>query len=546
MKTNMRGISILLTLVSATAGTGPLLGQTGTGQVTLSSAAPTVAEPGLTTVRLLGSGFPVGNFNPANIQISLVPQSGGSVSTVSATQYQIVAGSTARVAFLLPAGLVPSAPALFSAAISDPTDGFSSNNSVEITITPLASISLSPASGAAGQSVNLNIVGLYSHFLAGLTQVTVTGAITVHAVNIASPTSLTVQLAVGASAPQGPQTLTVSTGAEIESAAFTVLVSTITVPNVVGDTQAVATSTITSAGLSVGTVTTQSSNTVPSGSVISQSPVGGTSVAPGSAVNLVISSGAANVTVPNVVGDTQAVAASTITGAGLIVGAVTTQSSSTVPSGSVISQSPVGGTSVVPGSAVNLVISSGAANVTVPNVVGDAQALAASTISGAGLVVGNIAYQTSSTVPVGSVISQSPTGGALVLPGSAVNLVISGQLLGTGLNEADSNLISVQNGFVGAPSLPAGQNEADSNLISVQNGTIGGTLAPAGQNEADSNLISVSNGAAATALLSRVNNLSVKETATNSSNSNSQSLAAAEFISGETASYRRTCRLNCG
>jgi hypothetical protein len=68
--------------------------------------------------------------------------------------------------------------------------------------------------------------------------------------------------------------------------------STVSVPNVVNLTQAAATTAITGAGLVVGTVTTASSSIVPSGSVISQTPAAGASVAAGSAVNLVVSSGA--------------------------------------------------------------------------------------------------------------------------------------------------------------------------------------------------------------------------------------------------------------
>jgi hypothetical protein len=132
----------------------------------------------------------------------------------------------------------------------------------------------------------------------------------------------------------------------------------IDVPNVVGQTQAAASTAITTAGLVVGTVTNAASNTVPSGSVISESPVAGTMVDPGSAVNLVVSSGPPQVAVPNVVGQTQAAATTAITGAGLVVGTVTTAASNTVPSGSVISESPVAGTMVNSGSAVNLVVSS--------------------------------------------------------------------------------------------------------------------------------------------------------------------------------------------
>ncbi|MBI3801747.1 MAG: PASTA domain-containing protein, partial [Deltaproteobacteria bacterium] len=73
---------------------------------------------------------------------------------------------------------------------------------------------------------------------------------------------------------------------------FTIQVSApVTVPNVVGQTQANAESTLGAAGLTVGVTSTANSTTVPAGQVISQNPVAGTSVAPGSAVNLVISTG---------------------------------------------------------------------------------------------------------------------------------------------------------------------------------------------------------------------------------------------------------------
>ena len=62
-------------------------------------------------------------------------------------------------------------------------------------------------------------------------------------------------------------------------------------PNVVGLTQSAATTAITNAGLVLGTVTQQASATVAAGNVISQSPSAGGSVASGSAVNLVVSTG---------------------------------------------------------------------------------------------------------------------------------------------------------------------------------------------------------------------------------------------------------------
>ena len=67
--------------------------------------------------------------------------------------------------------------------------------------------------------------------------------------------------------------------------------SQVATPNVVGMTQSAAETTITGAGLIVGTVTQQYSNTVAVGLVVSENPVGGTAVNIGSSVNLVISLG---------------------------------------------------------------------------------------------------------------------------------------------------------------------------------------------------------------------------------------------------------------
>jgi beta-lactam-binding protein with PASTA domain len=227
----------------------------------------------------------------------------------------------------------------------------------------------------------------------------------------------------------GLHTITAAYGGDKNDAASSSASVTVTikiaVPNVVGLTQAAANSAITAAGLTVGTITTQSSSTVPAGSVISQSPAAGTSVAAGVAVSLVVSSGSAPVTVPNVVGLTQAAAGSAITAAGLKVGTITSQSSSTVPAGTVISQSPAGGTSAAAGSAVSLVVSSGSAKVTVPNVVGLTQSAAGKSITSVALTLGTVTTKSSSTVPSGTVISQSPAGGTSVATGSTVSLVVS-------------------------------------------------------------------------------------------------------------------------
>jgi hypothetical protein len=99
----------------------------------------------------------------------------------------------------------------------------------------------------------------------------------------------------GAGANQGAIVLTDNNLSTSTTATQSIALSgtgiSLVVPNVVGDTQSAATSAITSAGLTLGSVSQQSSPTVPSGDVISQSPTAGTSVNSGSAVNIVVSTG---------------------------------------------------------------------------------------------------------------------------------------------------------------------------------------------------------------------------------------------------------------
>jgi serine/threonine-protein kinase len=153
--------------------------------------------------------------------------------------------------------------------------------------------------------------------------------------------------------------VTIGTGS---TATHTLAISTtaplanVTVPNVVGQpSTAAAAAILIPAGLTVGTVTI-TNNIAPAGQVLTQNPIAGASVAPGTAVNLTVSSGP--VTVPNVVGQSNSAAANTIlTGAGLTLGTVTSVAN-IAPVGQVLTQVPLAGTLAVPGTPVNLTVSS--------------------------------------------------------------------------------------------------------------------------------------------------------------------------------------------
>jgi hypothetical protein len=137
-----------------------------------------------------------------------------------------------------------------------------------------------------------------------------------------------------------------------------VFLNTVPVPNVVGMTMADANTAITNATLVVGTISYAYSSTVPAGTVISQVPIGGTEVNPGSAVNYTASKG--RPLVPNILNMTKVQADANIRAVDdLNVGVVDSNWSLTVVKGKVISQSPIGGTEVNVGSLVNYTLSAG-------------------------------------------------------------------------------------------------------------------------------------------------------------------------------------------
>ena len=96
-------------------------------------------------------------------------------------------------------------------------------------------------------------------------------------------------------------TVTDTLGSTAKATSTLVVSSTstlVSVPNLVGRTQAAATAAITAAQLVVGPISSASNATVPAGNVTSQSPTAGTSAAQGSAVSLVVSTGPSTAGLP--------------------------------------------------------------------------------------------------------------------------------------------------------------------------------------------------------------------------------------------------------
>lgn len=135
------------------------------------------------------------------------------------------------------------------------------------------------------------------------------------------------------------------------------------VPDVTGMDKTAAENTIKAAGLVVGSVKTQPSDTVQQGVVLWQSPTADTKVDKNSAVDLVLSSGpslspsptASDVTVPPVIGMDVTTATTTLNDAGLTNVNVKQKGGTGQPPGTVVDQKPPAD-SVVPGDTVITII----------------------------------------------------------------------------------------------------------------------------------------------------------------------------------------------
>ena len=178
-------------------------------------------------------------------------------------------------------------------------------------------------------------------------------------------TTVTVTLAAAGSTASSDGTS--STGSTTSSTTTTTTNSKVKVPSVVGKDENAAKSAITAAGLTVGTVSEASSDTVESGLVISQSPSANSETESNGKVNIVLSSGPNKKKVTDVIGHESSRAQSELVGDGFKVEVKETYSDD-MRAGLVVSTSPDRGTYVQPGSTVTITVSKGREQVTIPSV----------------------------------------------------------------------------------------------------------------------------------------------------------------------------------
>ena len=198
---------------------------------------------------------------------------------------------------------------------------------------------------------------------------------------------------------------------------------TVRIPRVVGLKQQDAEEELTGAGFRIGTVESQPNDNVAAGIVLEQDPKSGEMAPPDSSVNLIVSAGKERVKVPDVKGKDAAAAANDLGRAGLETKTVR-EASDTVEEGKVIRTEPPAGTEVEKGSTVTLVVSSGKAQVVVPDVVGLKEAEATKKLTDAGFKVVKQDQAVADPDEDGRVQDQDPKGDAKADQGSTVTIFI--------------------------------------------------------------------------------------------------------------------------
>jgi len=134
---------------------------------------------------------------------------------------------------------------------------------------------------------------------------------------------------------------------------------------------------------------------------------------------------AAMVQVPDVVGMSAAAARAYLQGMGLRYREVGSRPDDDVAAGSVLTQDPPANAAVGSGTVIKVVLSQGSSHVVVPNVTQMSVAQAQRNLEAAGLASGVVREGYDAQVPAGYVASTLPAPGTRVVPGTAVDMVVS-------------------------------------------------------------------------------------------------------------------------
>lgn len=184
----------------------------------------------------------------------------------------------------------------------------------------------------------------------------------------------------------------------------------VSVPPLVGKTEAEARTALEDANLKLGTTSRQESTAEQKDKVIAQAPTQGARLDEGDTVDITLGSGPNAVTIPQIVGQNVDTVETQLRQMGL--NSVRQDADSEEPEGTVVGSEPAPGAQVAEGTTVTLKVSTG--KIEMPNLVGRTADQALTTLDEKGFTNIQPEYQETNDVPEGTVISQDPTAGTSV------------------------------------------------------------------------------------------------------------------------------------
>jgi beta-lactam-binding protein with PASTA domain len=161
------------------------------------------------------------------------------------------------------------------------------------------------------------------------------------------------------------------------------------------------------------------------GHVLTQVPLAGQEAARGTAVRVFLSDGPDRRKVPGIAGMEKDDAIALLQRMGFQVRLRLVRSMR--EEGTLLGMAPHAGTSVPMPSIVVLSLSAGPPKILAPAVTGGTRDQAVAILEAAGLRLGRVGYDSTSTAPLGDVVGQSPEPGDSVRMGGAVRIIISGR-----------------------------------------------------------------------------------------------------------------------
>ena len=198
----------------------------------------------------------------------------------------------------------------------------------------------------------------------------------------------------------------------------------IVVPSLAGMTQTQAAKAVAELGLTLEVSAKVFSEDVPIGKIITSDPAGGGRVAVAGNVKLIVSKGKERIKVPALSGLTIESATVALGAKNLKIGRVTEKFSATLEAGLLIDGSPASGSDVRKDSTIDLIISKGIEQIELSNFQGKTSDQAQSELTATGLIVSS-KYEFSDSIPIGTVISQTPSDVSTVGKGEKILLIIS-------------------------------------------------------------------------------------------------------------------------